>query len=296
MADKDKWDKLEIVIKFISSIVLVSIPIVIKYGADNISQSMQRGELIQSLTTQLVERDAKRDIALIALDAAIPEQRKCSTQGCQSIQDLGRLENDQVLKIAEVLVSRSIEDVRKKLRSPDPAEIKVARQIIIRRTDEKYYQDKYGKDFAFLTATVNNPISDQNLKSTPQEKEIKAQVSEVLSAIQPPPVQPTAPTPADVPDLTGIRLVYIQYQSNKNQAETLQKNLKAFNISVPEIVKVKTIKNNDIRYANAADRQLAERLKDFLSQKQGLKFDKLIDLSKAGYKVPSGQIEIWLKD
>jgi predicted RNA-binding protein with RPS1 domain len=66
---------------------------------------------------------------------------------------------------------------------------------------------------------------------------------------------------------------------------------------------VNGIKNNDIRYANSSDRSLAENLRDFLKTEKDIQIkdiqieDKnLIDLSTKGYKVPPGQLEIWLKD
>jgi hypothetical protein len=297
MSEKDTWDKFEIASKIFGSIVLVAIPIVIKFSADSVSSSLQRGQLIQSLTTQLVEGQAKRDIALIALDSAIPEKEKCTLfwfWGCENDLEPKNLEEDQVLGIAEVLVDRSIEDVKKKVRSLDPAEIKIAKKIIILRTNEDYYRNKYGEIFDAI-ATNKKPTSDQNLKSTPQEKVSKAQISETLSAIQPP-VQPNIANSTNVSDLSGIRLLYLQYQSNEKQAKKLQQDLSDAGISVPGIEKIKEIKENDIRYSNAADEQLASKLKDFLERKEGIKINKLIDLSKAGYRVPSGQVEIWLKD
>lgn len=297
MLEKDTWDKLEIASKIFGSIVLVAIPIVIKFSADNVSSSLQRGQLVQSLTTQLVEESTKRDIALIALDAAIPEKEKCTFLwfwGCENDLEPKNMEEDQVLAIAEVLVDRSIEDVKKKIQSLDPAEIKIAKKIIILRTNEDYYRNKYGEAFDAI-AINKNPTSDQNLKSTPQEKVSKAQISEALSAIQPP-VQPNIPESTNISDLSGIRLLYLQYQSNEKQAKKLQQDLNAAGISVPGIEKIKEIKENDIRYSNAADEQLANKLKDFLERKEGIKVNKLIDLSKAGYRVPSGQVEIWLKD
>ena len=289
MTGKDNWDKFEVVSKLIGSVVLVAIPIVIKYSADNIARSMQQGQLIQSLTTQLVERDAKRDIALIALSAAMPDKKKCYVfwiWGCQNDLDPKKLEEDQVLEIAEVLVSRTIADAKTK--PLDQSEINVARQIIIRRTNQKYYQDKFES-----IGTKNRETSNQYLKSTPEEIASKAKVSEALNAIQPP--QSTIPKAVDISDLDGIRLVYIQYQGNKEQAEKLQQDLKALGISVPGIEKVNEIKQNDIRYASAADKQLADKLKGFLDKK-GIKVDTLIDLSKSGYRASSGQVEIWLKD
>jgi hypothetical protein len=99
-------------------------------------------------------------------------------------------------------------------------------------------------------------------------------------------------------NLPGI--VYIQYESDKAKAEELQKALQKKNIFVPRIERVGGINKNDIRYANAADKQIAENLKVLLETKQGIGIEvedrELIDLSEAGYRIPSGQAEIWLKD
>ncbi|CCI21583.1 hypothetical protein [Microcystis aeruginosa] len=58
------------------------------------------------------------------------------------------------------------------------------------------------------------------------------------------------------------------------------------------------IKENSIRYANSADKPIAEKLRVFL-WKKNIKIEPnpktFIDLSTK-YKVPPGQLEIWLKD
>jgi hypothetical protein len=98
-------------------------------------------------------------------------------------------------------------------------------------------------------------------------------------------------------------LLYIQYKSDRLTAEKLQKVLQGKGILAAGIQQVNGIKNNDIRYANSSDRSLAENLRDFLKTEKDIQIkdiqieDKnLIDLSTKGYKVPPGQLEIWLKD
>jgi hypothetical protein len=51
MAEKDIWDKFDIVFK---AIAIVIIPLVIKIGADNIAQSLKRGELVKSLISDFI--------------------------------------------------------------------------------------------------------------------------------------------------------------------------------------------------------------------------------------------------
>jgi len=104
---------------------------------------LKRGELVQSLITDLAQPDTKRDVALIALDAAIPKNKKCTilwTWGCQN-----DLEEDQVLDIAMVLVSNSIDYALKTGQFPE--ELKVAQQIITRRASPKFYDDNFGKRY-----------------------------------------------------------------------------------------------------------------------------------------------------
>ncbi|MCA2813306.1 MAG: hypothetical protein IM477_12435 [Microcystis sp. M090S1] len=98
-------------------------------------------------------------------------------------------------------------------------------------------------------------------------------------------------------------MLYIQYKSDRLTAEKLQKVLQGKGILAAGIQQVNGIKNNDIRYANSSDRSLAENLRDFLKTEKDIQIkdiqieDKnLIDLSTKGYKVPPGQLEIWLKD
>ncbi|NCR58772.1 MAG: hypothetical protein GPJ01_13725 [Microcystis aeruginosa LL13-06] len=88
------------------------------------------------------------------------------------------------------------------------------------------------------------------------------------------------------------------YKSDRAKAEKLQKVLQDKGILAPGIEQVNGIKNNDIRYANSSDRSLAENLRDFLKTEKDIQIEdkNLIDLSTKGYKVPPGQLEIWLKD
>ncbi len=290
-SEKDNWDKFEIISKFLGAVVLVFIPIVIKLGADSIAQSMQRAKLIQSLTTELVAGKTKRDIALIALNTAIPNKEKCNKLwfwGCQNDLEPKTLAEDEVLGIAEALTKRAIRDAEKQDRSLNLEDLEVARDIIIYRTHEEYYNEKFKPDIDRLT--LLRAISSQDLKPTKEEILKKAEISEVISILQ------LSSTATSDSSLKGIRIVYIQYNSNKDKAEELREALQEKNISAPEIDKIDGIEKNDIRYANSADKKIAEELKKFLETEKSIKVESLIDLSEKGYRVPSGQLEIWLKD
>ena len=68
LAEKDAWDKFELIFK---NLILELMPIVTGVAASGVADSLKRGQLIQSLVDNLSQRDAKRDIALIALNDAI---------------------------------------------------------------------------------------------------------------------------------------------------------------------------------------------------------------------------------
>ncbi len=284
MSEKDKWDKFDIIFK---AIVLGVIPIVIAFGADNIAQSLKRGELVRSLISDLTQPDAKRDVALIALDAAIPPQQKCSMFGigaCQNDPD-----QDQVVNIAITLIKNSIDDASKKGQSP--SELEVAKRVIYTRASEAYYSGKFDKIY-HATASGGQSDAISNVQVTPPsaaEKESKAKISQTIAAIQP------STTANRNEQLAGVRLVFIQYKSDRKLTEKLQKSLQTMGVSAPGFQQVSGITQNDIRYANAEDRSIAENLQAYLKT-QDIEIEKLIDLSKANYSVPSGQIEIWLKD
>lgn len=269
------------------TIILGIIPIVIAFGADTIAQSLKRGELVQSLISDLAQPDAKRDVALIALDAAITKNERCTILWIWRCQNDS--ENDQVVNIAMALVNTSISDALKKGQSPE--ELEVAKRIISNRAGTEFYAEKIGKRYRELASNAQRQVisSVQVTPTSPSEIINKANTSQTLAAIQP------SSSPNTIESLAGIRLVYIQYQSNRDLAEKLQKDLQSKGVSAPGIEQVDGIEQNNIRYANAADRQIAENLQAYLEKNQGIQIEQLIDLSRASYRVSSGQFEIWLK-
>ncbi|MEL6439462.1 MAG: hypothetical protein AAFQ80_09445 [Cyanobacteria bacterium J06621_8] len=293
---KDRWDKFEIIFK---TIILGAIPLFIKFGADNIAQSLKTGELVRSLISDLNQPGAKRDVALIALDAAIQENKKCTMLWkwrCQNDTD-----EDQVLDIALALVKNSMIDVLKKDNSSIeiefiPQEIEVAQQIITKRASAKFYEDSYANQLSIIARIVRAKAisdADPNKELSLSEIESKTNVSQVITAIQPSP--PITDGSATNNSLTDVRIVYVQYGKNKELAEKIQSKLKNKNISAPGIEKVENIEQNNIRYSNVADREIAEKLQNHIQNEEKIQIEQLINLSSAGYRVPPGQFEVWLK-
>ncbi len=215
---------------------------------------------------------------MIALDASVPLEKKCSvlwTWGCKTKED----EPDLVTDVAITLL--------KDITNIGQIESTAAANILRKRRPETSREilGRIARDAG--TTSSANP----NVKPEQSEIERKEKASEILVNILPPPENKSTNE-----KLVGIRVVYIQYQSNQERAEELQKYLQSKGILTPRIERIQEIKQNDIRYSHATDKQIAERLKAYIEQNKDIKFEQLVDLSKAGYKVPSGQFEIWLKD
>jgi hypothetical protein len=184
-------------------------------------------------------------------------------------------------------------------------EIETTRTIITRRAGKEFFCRKLNEQISRQSKSISaiNPSSGSDSLDQNRKARAAYTIANLLEnsecSTSPSTSTSPLPTPFEVEyDLKGIRLVYIQYKSDRAKAEKLQKVLQDKGILAPGIEQVNGIKNNDIRYANSSDRSLAENLRDFLKTEKDIQIEdkNLIDLSTKGYKVPPGQLEIWLKD
>lgn len=299
---KDIWDKVDIIGNLIGGIVLVAIPIVIAMGADTVARSLERGQLVDSLIEDLTDRRIRRDIALVALDAAIPPERTCTVLW---VWDCGPDENkpDQVIDIALLILrdlegeSTSAAEVIKKRRPQAATEMIEAVLLEISHSETISSAELAGVDqdpsppldpqpdlqlsYSFSEA----PLIDQERQRRSEAAGVKL---ELLTSLQQNKAEPAQ-------ELDGIRIVYIQYQQDRDKAEQLRTLLADRGVLAPGIEQVRGISQNDIRYGQDADRAAAEQLRSLLGD-QDIEVAQLIDLSQAGYTIPMGQFEIWLKD
>lgn len=276
---KDSWDKFDILFK---SIVLGLIPIVIGVAASNVADSLKRGQLIQSLVATLSERDSKRDISLVALNEAIKVRQNCLFYffACKPDTD-----NDPVSQIAVLLIRSSIEEAKGK--NQQPRELAVAKHILTKsdRGDPVFYKKEFGylEESAQSKARSNVTAAAQ----TPEKAAESANISQALATL--------APASLPTQSLEGIRLVFIQYENQVELAKNIQAFLKRENVSAPGTEKVQGIRGASIRYSGPSDRMAAENLQRFIHAKAKIKIENLIDLSQSDYRVPSGQLEVWVQ-
>ena len=276
---KDGWDKFDIAFK---SLVLGLIPIVIGVSASNVADSLKRGQLIPSLVSTLSERDSKRDISLVALNEAIKVREKCIFYffACKPDTD-----NDPVSQIAVLLIRSSIEEA--KGRNQQPRELAVAKHILTKsiRADPSFYEKEFG--FLEQTAQTKARSNVSGAAETPEQASESASISQALATL--------APVSSPSQTLEGIRLVFIQYEKQVDLAKKIQASLKKNNVSAPGTEQVQGIQGASIRYSTPADRVAAENLKKFIKDNANIQINDLIDLSRSGYRVPKGQLEIWVQ-
>ncbi len=271
---KDGWEKFEILTKFFGSIVLAAIPVMIGVGATKISRSMERAKLVESLIGELTndERQTRRDLALIALDSAVPAAERCRAFGVLGCS-VDETAPDLVADVAIVLW-RDLDNQRQSSKAAE----------ILKKRKPDTYEDILGR--------YNRPISSVNL-DTPAEPRAVARQAQAAQII----AQVTTPAAKTEGSLAGVRLVFIQYDRDREQARRVQDALRVKGIAAPGLEQVNGIARNDIRYSGADDRAAAENLRHFLADTMNIPVtgDDIIDLS-AKYRVPAGQLELWLKD
>lgn len=275
--NRDIWDILDLLV---GKIILVAIPIVIGVVGNNISQSLQRGQLVDSLLDDLTAEN-RQDIALIALDAAI-------------LPPKSEEESDQVVDIAKVVLKGRIVQGTPSGQAQNPRKLDslTASSIIQKRKPQT------GKQIvSTITTEALSELPSNKKRSLPNTEEVQPNQITPQQEQNAEVIKQTAEVIANVLP-SDVKLAYIQYKTNLQIAEELRKHLKDQGVVTPRIEQVNSIMQDDIRFSSESDRKSAEGLKNniegFLKTKNITKNFKLINLSKAGYKVPSGQFEVWL--
>lgn len=294
MAEKDSWDKFDIIMK---TVILGLVPIVIKYGFDSVSRSLETAKIINSSIESLVGRDdTKRDVSLTVLHYVSPRRETCFLFGKCKIHP----DEDQIVDIAKVLFRKACAEVLQS--SNDKAKLDIAghefktiKHVIAARADEKYYESFSNQEAGDCLSDLEKLAQPSQLDPKQAQSQEQKKLSEIVAAVQPTVID-------NENSLQSIRLVYIQYDNNYQRAEEVKGFLQGEinKKAAPGTDQVKGITENSIRYASSSDLDLAKLLQTTLESKdfngERIKIDRLIDLSKANYKVPRGRLEIWLKD
>lgn len=270
---KDKWDKLDIVGKVISGVVLALIAVIIKSGTDRIAAAQHRGELVRALIADLTTRDqrTRQDIALIALDHSVGD------------------DNPQlVIEIAERLVLDTTG-----YSTADRAETQtlgsVAFKVLKKRNPTRADSLKRELEQRFASGVSSDSGVRASLRSDPDTarplatKDSSAQAA--TSLIRP----------------VSSNVVFLQFQGKvrREAMERLRKSLDEASFVAPGVEYIAKPFRSSVRYFYPEDSLQAARAAkvttDFL-QKERLNAGlvNLQNMSRRGLRVPRGQIEVWL--
>lgn len=266
---KDVWDKLDVLVKLVASVVLVAIGMAIRHGTSQIATSLETGGLIQSLIADLssVNGEIRRDLALIALNHSIGDRNP-----------------ELVAQVAERLYQDRVESETTAIRHDAHVVGELAFEILRKRNPQQA-----SKIEDELSTKANAPemrkalVSDANILKTPPDRKVAVRsTAELLARVYP-------------------SVVYIQYRTEGNQdlSERLRRRLTDSGYHAPGVELVAGKYTTSVRYFRPDDEALAEKLagevQAFLKQEGKPREVPTENLSGIGYNPPPGQIEVWLR-
>ena len=264
---KDCWDKAAIVGQLLNILVVGILMGVIgqyiKTGADNISTSIKKGELVQSLISDLAAEDAKnirQDVALIALNHSLGDQ-----------------ENDLIVDIAQQIVRQGEYE-------------KVVGTVAYRILEQR--SPALAKDIREKALVV---AASAGLRS-----ELRSNVDPMAFIASPSPTPQTAIAERQLIAKVLPNLVLIQFKNEQSRTifEALRKDLNDAGLNAPGVDRLDEQFTSAIRFFSEEDRPLAEQVAEitrkFFAGRSIQINPEIKNLSKTGFKGQPGQIEIWI--
>jgi 5-formyltetrahydrofolate cyclo-ligase len=263
---KDIWDKLDILSKIVSGIVLVLIAIVLKFGADKISSSLQTGQLVQSLISDLSSPDTtkiRQEIALVALDQTLWNQNKeLVLQVCERILLDTKYENITGSLAFKILKSRA-----------------PVRAGVLEKRIEQIIEDK-------LRTHTTPPDSSDDLVNEVQQDvpDYNIEGSNILARVK-----------------KNKLYIHFANEENRQRIRQLQRDLKLAGFYAPGIENVKGNYKLDIRYFHKEDSiltgSIVQIIKNFLDG-EGINIKSVSIKNFRGTKYQTdatvGLVEIWI--
>jgi len=259
---KDNWDRAGIIGQLVNLVLLGTIGLLIKTGADNISASYKKGELVQSLISDLAAEDPKnirQDVALIALNHSLGDQEK------QLIIDIAQqiVQENSYDKVAGSVAYRILEQ-----RAPTIAQNIRDRALLLAASPTVTMEIRSNANPAALTGPPPSP------EAAIAEKQFMAKV------------------------LPNLILVQFRNEQSRAVFEELRQVLNSKGLIVPGPDRVDASFTSSVRFFHEEDRPLAERVfdetKKFFQSRQISVNPTIQNLSKSNFKALSGQIEIWI--
>lgn len=270
---KDVWDKADIIGKFFSGVVLAVIALTIKCGTDEIAASQHRGELVRSLIGELTTKNqrTRQDLALIALNHSIGTQNPTLVvEICERllVDSTGYAAGDG--QASQALQSVAYDILRKRDR---------ARADVLKHLIEGRYEVKVTSDPSLRAALRSAPDTAAAL---PVADSAAASANALLAPL-------------------ASRVVFIQFGggTTRERMEMLRAQFAAAGFTAPGVEMIDKPFSSAVRYFHAEDSSLAaqaQRVTLDFSRANAINVARLPieNMSRGRFRVPRGQIEVWL--
>lgn len=269
------------------------IGLLVKLGADKIAAAQREGELVRGLIADLTtaKENARQDIALLALNHSVPEERR-----------------HLVLDIAERLVLDTLVYVARGRAAADsscPAVGSVAMKILAQRDAGR------ARAVRDVLVTRDPACAQQREASLAQDYVLGASASAQVRAALRSDADPAQPASAAVdsqaeavsrliaPITSGVAFVQFRGSVQRATIDSLRVGLARAGFVAPGVERVNREFTSGVRYFHAEDRLLADSAailsKRFIESRLPSALPIPVqDLSRRGFRVPRGQIEVWI--
>lgn len=253
---RDIWSKLEIVGKLISGVILVIIALYIDRGSEKIAQALSSGDLTQKLLEDLASTDSARTLRHEIALAALD----------QTVYAQNR---ELVLAVCE----------------------RIIRNASYRGTDRIYaYEILRSRDSTRALALLHSIA-----RSAPESSSVEA-----ISAVAPPRDEVVQQIVQEIVDARTGNVVFVQFRGGiqRDVMQGLQQRLIAAGYNTPGIERVPGTYRSSVRYFHPQDAPLADSVAAltrayFQARNESLDI-AAADFTATKYKVPAGQIEVWI--
>lgn len=265
---KDFWDKLDIVGKLLSGVILALIAIFIKTGTDDIAAAQQQGDLVRNLLVDLTSNDqrTRQDLALIALNHSVSDSLMIEIAARLVLDTTGYSAGDQALT-------------------------SVAFRILLQRDPVMAESLKAQRQRGFENQ-VADPVVRAAARSAP-DTSTRPPVSAAGDSVARNAHELIAPLSSSV--------VFIQFGGTFERAVAgqLRNRLAEAGFAAPAVEHIGTAFSSSVRYFHSEDSVLADSVGQVthrLLQEKAPRVGAIPvqNLSGRGFRVPRGQIEVWL--
>lgn len=256
---KDIWDKMDVVGKLLSTIVLAVIALFLKAGTEQIAFSLQKGDLVQSLIVDLTNRDnsARKDVALIALDHSIGAE-------------------DPVM----------VSDIAERLFREIPDTVRISEE-----------RGSLG-GFAFRIMRKRTPARARAIRDSLLAQASRSGLRSQPDTAQKSTAGPTNQARLLARAFDSLVYIQFRRESQRDEMEALRQHLISAGYNAPGVDRVNTNFTSGVRYFYREDRALADSVaalaERFLSRQESSFSLPRLDLSSQEYDAARGQVELWV--